>query len=208
MKTVTTVLFDLGNVLTLPQDQLQVERMRALVGAAVPLGDFRTAYEACRRDYDGGLIDYREYWRRVAARLEVELPDSLLPTLRDTDLRSWFNINPEMLRYVGRLHDAARHLVLISNIHQDGAEYLERSYAWKDLFAKRIYSCEHRVNKPDARIFRIALAAVDAAPEESLLVDDLPENVLGGRQVGLNAIRFTDVGDLRRKMSRSYRVVG
>jgi putative hydrolase of the HAD superfamily len=45
--------------------------------------------------------------------------------------------------------------------------------------------------KPDPEVFRRALGQLGFAPEETLFVDDLPENVEGARAAGLRAAVFT-----------------
>ncbi|HUW40625.1 MAG TPA: HAD family phosphatase [Rectinemataceae bacterium] len=204
MKEITTLLFDLGNVITKPQDAAYAEKMRSILAPELSQERFLEAYYARRRDYDRGEIDYRAYWSRVAEELGVPAPEGSFDELRDADLRSWFNIDEAMLDYVRQLGGKARHLVLLSNIHWDGVDYLESHFDWKDMFDSRVYSCAHKVNKPHAEIFRIALATVGARPENGLFVDDLAENIAGGRSAGLNAIQFFDLAHLRRELEDGY----
>lgn len=52
-----------------------------------------------------------------------------------------------------------------------------------------LYSCEVGLQKPDPAIFEAALAALDASPEESVMVgDSLPSDVRGAAALGLPAI--------------------
>lgn len=204
MKAIITLLFDLGNVLTKPQDPSYVEVMRSLMGGNVAMGDFVEAYAAHRSGYDRGDIDHRRYWAQVAERLGAAISDMTFARLLEADLKSWFNINEEMIDLVRELKGRVRHIGLVSNIHWDGVRYLERSFAWKDLFEVRVYSCEHRVNKPRPEIFGIALSKLAERPENCLFVDDLQENVEGARGAGLHAIRFTDLERLRTEMERGF----
>ncbi|MGO8694959.1 MAG: HAD family hydrolase [Rectinemataceae bacterium] len=207
MKEITTLLFDLGNVITKPQDLSFVERMRSIIAPDASIEGFLAAYGAPRRDYDRGDIDYRQYWRRVAQELGVPAPEGSFEKLRDADLKSWFNIDAGMVDYIREIRGRARHLVLLSNIHWDGVEYLESHFSWKDLFESRIYSCEHKVNKPHAEIFRIALSKIDERPENCLFVDDLSENIEGGRSAGLHTIQFVGLAQLKREVAGGYHIL-
>ncbi|MDA8427245.1 MAG: HAD family phosphatase [Treponema sp.] len=204
MKEITTLLFDLGNVITKPQDASYAEKMRSILAPGLSQERFLEAYYARRRDYDRGDIDYRVYWSRVAEELGLPVPEDRFEELRDADLKSWFNIDEAMVDYLREIRGRARHLVLLSNIHRDGVEYLESNFPWKDLFESRVYSCEHRVNKPHAEIFQIALAEVGERPENCLFVDDLSENIEGGRSAGLNAIQFVGLARLKSELADGY----
>lgn len=205
-KEVTTLIFDLGNVITKPQDQTYAEKMRSILAPEISSETFTTAYYARRRDYDRGDVDHRNYWRSVAEELGVPSPEGRFDELRDADLKSWFNIDEDMVNYLREIRGRARHLVLLSNIHRDGVEFLESHFPWKELFESRVYSCEHRVNKPDAEIFRIAVSKVGESPENCLFVDDLAENIEGGRSAGLNAIQFFGLARLKTELADGYKI--
>lgn len=64
-------------------------------------------------------------------------------------------------------------------------------------------SCEMGVRKPDREIFRRAAAALEAAPEELLFVDDREANCHAARAFGMRAIRFEDAEQLRRELARA-----
>lgn len=52
-------------------------------------------------------------------------------------------------------------------------------------------SCSLGVAKPDPRAFQMALEALDLAPEDTLYLDDDPENVEVARRLGLRAEVYT-----------------
>jgi putative hydrolase of the HAD superfamily len=53
-----------------------------------------------------------------------------------------------------------------------------------------IYSHETGISKPDARIYALACAQLDVAPEEAVFVDDTDVRADGARQAGLHAILY------------------
>ena len=57
-----------------------------------------------------------------------------------------------------------------------------------DLFDVVVDSCHAGVRKPDPRIFRLALDAVDAVPEEAVFLDDHPANVAAAEALGMRGI--------------------
>jgi 2-haloacid dehalogenase len=65
-----------------------------------------------------------------------------------------------------------------------------------------VVSGEERLVKPDPRLFRRLLDRFGLAPEATLFVDDAPANVAAARRLGLDAVRFTGPGRLRRDLAR------
>ena len=55
-----------------------------------------------------------------------------------------------------------------------------------------IFSHRFKVAKPDPEIFRRALEVVGTLPHHAVLIDDLIENVLAARGVGMRAFQFRD----------------
>jgi epoxide hydrolase-like predicted phosphatase len=55
-----------------------------------------------------------------------------------------------------------------------------------------VYSHEVGVSKPDPRIYRLACERLAVAPEDTIFLDDVEENVEGASAVGIRAILFTD----------------
>jgi putative hydrolase of the HAD superfamily len=54
-----------------------------------------------------------------------------------------------------------------------------------------IISAEVGVEKPDARIFQIALEKLGVAASESVFLDDFAENIAAARALGMQTIHFT-----------------
>jgi glucose-1-phosphatase len=73
---------------------------------------------------------------------------------------------------------------------------------FNDLFEKAYFSCEVGLKKPEPEIYRFVLSDSRLKPEESLFIDDMPENVKGAESVGIKGfhlINGTQITDLFRK---------
>lgn len=55
--------------------------------------------------------------------------------------------------------------------------------------------------KPDAEFFLYILGSERAKPEETIFVDDTPENVAGARRAGIRSVLFVSVQDLVERLS-------
>jgi len=69
------------------------------------------------------------------------------------------------------------------------------TYDWCDLdelFDHVVISAEVGVRKPSRRIFRIAAERAGVAPERCVMVDDLEQNLVGARRLGMRTILHTE----------------
>lgn len=120
----------------------------------------------------------RQFWAQIYERLlgELGLPwgDGLAERFYRTftDLSN-YRLFSDVLPTLERLRRAGLKLGVVSNFE----EWLERlldSLGVTDLFEVRVISGIEGVEKPDLRLFQVALERVGVAPEESVYVGDHP----------------------------------
>lgn len=206
MKRITCLMLDMGGVLTQPHRLEKVDAMMRVLGARCPREAFLEAYYAQRFDYDRGVADGGEYWRRVARVLGLGLLESDIPDLVRLDLESWFNMRPAMMDFLGGIQGRVGRLVLLSNIHFDGARYIreDEGRAWSSKFDELVLSCDHRLLKPEREIYELALRIAGASAEDSLFVDDNPANVEAALELGMSSFRFVDDEDFLARLAPDY----
>ncbi len=71
-----------------------------------------------------------------------------------------------------------------------------------DEFDGVVVSGEERVAKPDERIYRILLERHGLDPARTFFTDDVAANVDAARAVGIDAVRFTGVTELRAHLAK------
>jgi HAD superfamily hydrolase (TIGR01509 family) len=74
--------------------------------------------------------------------------------------------------------------------------YFKKENNFGEFFSIFINSSEVGLEKPDSRIYFMALERMGLKPEESVFIDDTEENVLGARKIGMQGILFTDYQNL------------
>ena len=93
-------------------------------------------------------------------------------------------------------------VAFLSNSNEVHAELIPRKFA--ALFRKDdrfIFSHRFRVAKPDPEIFRRALEVIGALPQHVVFLDDLLENVLAARSVGIRAFQFVSAQQVTRELT-------
>jgi putative hydrolase of the HAD superfamily len=99
---------------------------------------------------------------------------------------------PDTVTVLGRLRADGKRIGVVSNIPWDIRPRFSDS-GFADLIDTFALSYEHGVEKPDPRLFDIALAELDVPPENALYVGDDPAADGGAIAVGLKVVLLPPV---------------
>jgi putative hydrolase of the HAD superfamily len=192
---IKAVILDYGEVLCYPPTTEEMGRMAAPFGMdPVP---FRKLWDRDRLRYDSGDLSPEAYWSGVAKETGAQLTPEQVAHLRQWDLEMWGHDNPTMVAWLRQLHSSGIKTGLLSNMPHEMARYVWQKFAWLDQFDHLTFSAEVSLIKPDAAIYEHSLRGVGVAGSEALFIDDKEPNVQGARAVGIRAIRFQSVDQLR-----------
>jgi epoxide hydrolase-like predicted phosphatase len=187
---IRAVIFDWGGVLVRTADGSLREAWERRLGLA--LGQSAAIVFGAETNYDvqTGRVSDEEHWAWIRQRLALNQQE-LADFRRDFFARDAVDV--ELLAYIDRLR--ARYTVgLLSNASSNARRLLSETYgSMLDHFDSVTISSEEGVMKPDARIYEIALARAGVPrAEEAIFVDDVLENVLAARRLGMAGVHFVD----------------
>jgi putative hydrolase of the HAD superfamily len=201
--SVRTVLLDAGGVLVRPDFGRVAAALRARGIAADPEA-LAAAELRAKREMDAPLAPgtdrTRDYFARVlrqAGIVRSEEADAALADLREEHRRKnlWEAVPADVAPALERLGHGGRRLVVVSNSDGTVRDVLGRLGLARH-FVAILDSAEEGVEKPDPRLFRLALERARAVPEEAVHVGDLYHvDVVGARSAGIRAI-LLDPGGL------------
>jgi putative hydrolase of the HAD superfamily len=197
---VRAVILDYGEVLCFQPAPEALERMAKVF--QIEPERFLERYIPTRGPYDQGLLSAEDYWANFARDAGVEVDAARIETLRTWDTGMWSRINVEMIDWLEQLRAAGLTTALLSNMQFDMAAHARKNFAWFAHFDHQILSCEIKLIKPDAAIFRHTVERLGVRPQEALFVDDREANIESARSVGLNAIPFKSVEQLRVELEK------
>jgi len=104
--------------------------------------------------------------------------------------------DPEVIEMIARA--PVPHRIVLSNTNAIHWDWVRDRYGHVlSRFDHSLASHECGVEKPDAEIYRIAMALTGLPPAAHLFIDDLVENVEGARAFGMDAVVHTDADSLR-----------
>ena len=86
---------------------------------------------------------------------------------------------------------------ITDNVHEIMA-HLKRKYNFWDKFLGVVVSAELGILKPAPEIYNNLLQKYKLIPAETLFIDDHPPNIEGEKQVGMQALQFTNTKDCER----------
>ncbi len=139
-------------------------------------------------DLASQVAQFREYHRRVLARLGVEPPAEALDALAEECVhRIGFEPYPDTRPGLEALHARGVPMGVITDAWPS-AELHYRHLGLRELFGPFVISSVHGIVKPAPALFDAALAGLGEPPERVLLVDDGPAIVRAARDHGMQAV--------------------
>ena len=199
LMTTTWFLFDLGNTLI----KLSYERVMDNIcrNASVNRDELVEILEDAGgyRDMERGAITFEDFYEVIRDKAGYR------GSLRELqDIWSDFFDGPitGMEDLLEQIRDRYR-VSFLSNSNEVHAEIIPRRFA--ALFRKDdrfIFSHRFKVAKPDPEIFRRALEIIGALAAHVVYVDDLLENVIAAKSIGIAAYQFIDAETLRAELVR------
>jgi putative hydrolase of the HAD superfamily len=195
---IDTVLFDYGQVLSLPPDPAAWARMRSITG--LDEDRLHAAYWEFRHDYDRGALTGHTYWHAVAHRAGIPLNDAQMTALLSADVDLWTRLNLPMVEWAVRLQRAGVRTGILSNIGDSIAEGIIARLPWLSGFYVCIWSHALFMAKPEPAIFLRTAEALDTAPANILFIDDREENIAAAQALGMQTIHYTTHAAFEREM--------
>lgn len=189
------VVFDYGMVLTGPPDAEARDAMLRITGLTADRLD--KLYWADRRAYDEGTLSGLEFWQKLARDAGLILSPSALDELNDWDARMWTRINPTMVAWQQQLQQRGLLTAILSNMGDSVHARMEREFSWLSRFDVLVWSYRLGITKPNPAIYWHTLKELNLPPEETLFLDDRAVNVDAANALGMKALQFSTVDQLR-----------
>lgn len=135
---------------------------------------------------DWGVLDEEEAERIFSSRLPFRLHKYLHSILYWDERIGFVEGMDQVLSY---LSSQGKGIYLLSNASHRLNEYFS-SFPFSHYFKDTVVSADYNRVKPEAELFRLALAKFGIDAKETLFVDDAPQNVVGGRMIGMEGYLF------------------
>lgn len=183
---ITTVIFDLGNVLV-DWNPRYLYRSRFPDEAAMEHFLAEVLTPEWNRQMDAG-----KPFAQAVAELSARHPDhagliGLWHTHWEETLGGPIEGSVALLR---RLAGANRRLVALSNWSAETFPIARQRFDFLSCFEDIVVSGEHAMAKPDREIFELACRRWRINPAQALFIDDNADNIDTARAMGFHTVRF------------------
>ena len=189
------VVFDYGMVLTAPPDPAAHAAMERITGLSAERLD--GLYWADRHAFDLGSLTGQAFWHKLVQDAGLNLKQSAIDELVHWDVRMWMTENPAMLNWQLALKQRGLLTAIVSNMGDTVHRAMERDLGWLSRFDVLVWSYQLGIVKPDPAIYRYVLKKLGTESEETLFVDDRPDNIDTAIALGMKGVVFSDVVKLR-----------
>lgn len=193
---IKNIVFDMGGVLLEFCWKEQFEK-KGISGALLERVANATVRNKAWDEFDRGIMTFDEV---------VNLCISNDPEIEE-EIRKVLTMFPDMIRkmpYTDELIDtlkaAGYKLYILSNFPQATYEHSPKVLDFISKTDGQIISYKHHVIKPDEEIYKLLLSKYNLNANESVFIDDKPENIEGAENCGIMGIQFTTIDDLMHRL--------
>ncbi|PIQ84752.1 MAG: hypothetical protein COV75_00490 [Candidatus Omnitrophica bacterium CG11_big_fil_rev_8_21_14_0_20_63_9] len=180
------VFFDLGGVVVDVESDRLMHQLSQLIGKSFEDVQAAVYHKELLLPFELGQIAARAYYEGLKGQLKFSWT-------YEQFVRGWtgiFSENLEVRQIMERVRKRHK-LLALTNTNTLHLEYIKTQVTAAPLFHDWVASCEVGYRKPDPQIYLAALErAGNIRPQQAVYIDDRPELVEAGREVGLTAIRF------------------
>jgi len=192
---IKAVIFDYGQVISLPQDPSVINRLADLAGAES--GKFEEALWGFRDEFDRGTYTAKQYYEKILSSLGIAADGKKIEALVERDLMSWRDINSETVALMEDVKKAALTLGVLSNMPHEFLAWAREGVPVFSVSQVNLFSCELNLVKPEKAIYEKLLSVLNMEAGEVVFFDDKEVNVTAAKDLGIKAFLWKEAGQAR-----------
>ncbi|MBI3403887.1 MAG: HAD family phosphatase [Acidobacteria bacterium] len=199
MSGVTTVFWDIGGVI-LTNGWDRTARKQAAAQFHLDWEDFQDRHDLAFPAFETGQTTIGQYLERTIFYRPRPFTQEEFKAYMFAQSQPY----PESLAVLNKVRRAGRYL--LATINNEPLEINEariKQFNLHEVFTAFFSSCYLGFRKPDAAIYRIALAVTQRAPEECVFVDDRALNLECAQKLGMRTIHYQTPGQLHEDLRRN-----
>ena len=190
------VVFDYGIVLSGPANAEAHAALVRLTGLT-PERFEEIYWRPDRQAYDQGILNGVTYWQKFFREAGLPFDSTVIEKLNYWDARLWGDKNEVMVAWHEKVKQRGLRTAILSNMGDVICAHILKEHAWIQRFDVLLWSFELDLVKPDPAIYRILLERLAIPPAEVLFIDDKIANIEAARALGIQALLYTSVEQLR-----------
>lgn len=195
---ITTIIFDLGNVLIDFDYNIVARKIRQYSDKSIQEIYSLFFDSGLTRIFEEGKIAPREFFLKIKQLLNLKLEyNKFLPIWNEMFFLS--KKNKAVYNLAKGLKNNYK-LALLSNINILHLDYLKTNFPVFDAFHKIIPSCQIGTRKPYPLIYKKVLETFQAKAENVFYTDDRPELTEAAKKLGIKSFVFQGLEQLKKDL--------
>lgn len=195
---ISTVIFDIGNVLT-------------AFGWRDFIKSFGYSEDICKRIGDATIEneDWAEFDRGVLSneqmqQLFYENDPEIVPQIKETMQCFTGILKPcdYAIPWIRELKSKGLKVLFLSNFSDRAFNECQDALSFLPYVDGGIFSYRVKLIKPDLRIYERIVDEYNLIPNQCVFIDDLAENCEAARTLGINTIQFMGYEDAKEKLDK------
>lgn len=198
---IRNIIFDVGKVLVAYEPDAFMERMGLDAGTRKRMNEAMFEHQLWL-DCDQGLRSPGEFLQAF-----MENAPELAETVRKVyeSVGGTVELFDYALGWIQELKDRGYRVYILSNYSENMFLQTEHKLEFLPLTDGAVFSYKVKLLKPDPAIYRYLCAKYDLNPQESVFIDDRPENARGAEVVGIHGICFQDYEQAKHELDTLLR---
>jgi len=181
------IIFDIGNVLLNFSFLPLQEKMAA--NANCPVSRIQDEwFNTAHIDVETGAIDETAYFKQFCKQTG-------LTWSREEWITQWgsiFEPNTFGQGLFRTLKEQGHSVALLSNLGPHHTKCIEQRFpGFFETYAPYYFSFDLGFHKPNPNIYHAACKGLNKPPEQCLFIDDMAENIVGAKGIGMHGIQLT-----------------
>ncbi len=195
MGKIQAIIFDWGGVLIEDPAPGLVKYCAKAIG--VDEDKYKYAYGICMDDFESGRVTEQQFWLNMTDLLNVPMPESNF--LWADAFEAVYIPRPELFSWAARMRKKGLKTAILSNTEKPSVDFFNKQNY--DIFDVKVFSCLEGIRKPQMEIYKLALNRLGVSSSQTLFIDDKPDYIAGAERVGINAILFKNIDQLKKDLS-------
>jgi putative hydrolase of the HAD superfamily len=193
---ISVLLWDVGGVL-LTNGWGKDSREEAARVFHIEFDEFQTRHAALVNEFEQGRVSLHSYLQHTLFYRPCSFSEEDVVQF----MRARSQPHPETLALVDELAKGGAYLMgVLNNESFELNQYRIERFELDRYFDVFISSCYVGLQKPDDRIYTLALRLLQRRPEECLFIDDRAANLEPAKRLGIRTVLYRSVSQLRKEL--------
>lgn len=195
---IKNIVFDLGNVLIdynplkyLDKFEFDEKTKKSLYKIIFKSNDWI--------EYDRGIYRYNTDLIKKILEKNSDLENEIKLVLQK-DWVKMHTIKSDTVEFLKELKKQGFKIYILSNLSEDTYKFVSQ-FNFFNFVDGGIYSYELHICKPDKEIYKKLLEKYNLEVKETIFIDDIFDNIKSANELGINAIQFTTLDEVRQKVN-------